>query len=712
MRADNGQSPMTLPEENPPSKEPESNNSDLEKSDSWEGLLDLLFELQLTEQNQSFTTPSDSPEKIKSDEEEQKDTDWQNSSEQPEKKTPQTNPDLSNLRQSIANLAKKLEKLEHQIYEPTELINPILPLITELLNIKGIESRESLLKNLVPIIDEAIQQRSQLDLLKMGGAIANILPTAISHEIQNSPTEIAKAIAPEIAMAIQEQIRLDRDSISSTLGPEMGEAIKTQILVEKDAMVDALYPVIGSTISKYMVELVKSINEKVESAFSFEGIKRKIRAKIQGVSEAELILQEAINYEVQAVFLIHKASGLVIREIHPSLELRLEADMLAGLLTAIRSFVNECIAPPGGESELHEIEYDASKIILEVAGYCYLAVVVRGEPSKQFIERLEKTLGQIVLQYGKLIAAYDGDPVTIPNSIEKLLEKLAKTEAQEKASKPPYALLLLVSSIILIWGFVLYRAHVANRIETQTNAALDAAPELSVYRLTTEVHHGQLTLAGKVPNDYLKDKAGKIASQVAPNLKLDNQIIAVSVPPDPVLTAGEIERVTWIFNRKEGVAINTRHEYGTKTVTVEGIVPDLTEAEQITQAFQQIPGVESVTNTVQIRPILETRIYFESGSTQYASSDISAQIRAIRQFLEQNPRVHLRIIGHTDYRGGQSSNQELGIRRARMVQQALIAEQINPARLHISGSTELPPGVTADRPLWLSRCVRFEVFIP
>jgi len=461
-----------------------------------------------------------------------------------------------------------------------------------------------------------------------------------------------------------------------------------------------------------MVELVKSINDKVESAFSIEGIQRKIRAKLQGVSEAELILQESVNYQVQAVFLIHKTSGLVIREIHPALELQLEADMIAGLLTAIRSFVSECIAPPGSDTDLHEIQYDSSKITIEVAGYCYIAVVIKGEPSQRFIKKLRKTLGKIVLKYGKVISNYDGNPATIPNSIELYLERLTKNEVQEKSSKPPYALIGLLSIILLVWGFVLYRANVANRVETQIANALDAAPGLSVYQIEPEIRHGKLILSGRLPNEYLKKEAANIATQVAPHWKLDNQIVAVEIPPDPVLTAGEIERVTWIFNQEEGVAITAQHEYQSKNVNIRGIVPNVAQAEKITQSFKKIPGVALVTNTVQIRPILETRIYFRSGSTQYNSPDVSTQIRTIRQFLEQNPQVHLKIIGHSDRQGQEVKNQQLGIQRARLIQQALIDEQINPARLQAMGSTKLPPNVTPEQPMWLSRCVRFEIFIP
>ena len=175
----------------------------------------------------------------------------------------------------------------------------------------------------------------------MGG----LLPGAISQEILDEPKAIGKAIAPEIALALQEQSRIKRDSLSRVLGPEMGKAIKVQIHEEKDAMIDALYPVIGNTISKYMVEMVASINEQVETALSFEGILRRIRAKIQGISEAELILKEAIDFKVQALFLIQKSSGLIIWEAQPSPPFRLDSDLVAGMLTAIREFATDCVTP-------------------------------------------------------------------------------------------------------------------------------------------------------------------------------------------------------------------------------------------------------------------------------------------------------------------------------------------------------------------------------
>jgi hypothetical protein len=145
-------------------------------------------------------------------------------------------PELVEFRPIVKSLERRLEQMEHQIYEPTELINLLLPWIAELLSRKIAESQDEVVQAIAPIIDQIIENRVKQDKLAMSTAIAPLIAAAISCQIAHSPQEIAMAIAPI-----------------------MGRAIKEQIVLEQDAMVDALYPVIGSTIAKYMTEAVQAI---------------------------------------------------------------------------------------------------------------------------------------------------------------------------------------------------------------------------------------------------------------------------------------------------------------------------------------------------------------------------------------------------------------------------------------------------------------------
>lgn len=620
--------------------------------------------------------------------------------------------DLPGVRNLMTTIDYKLEKLEHQIYDPQELITLMLPWIAEILSRKITDSKEEVVKAIVPIIDEVIRAKTQENKHAMSSAIAELLPDALAQQIQNSPADIANAIAPEIGLAIKEQIRLDKEAIAQAIAPEMGRAITAQIQLERDSMVDALYPVIGSTISKYLAEAIQTINEKVANTLSIEGVQRKIRSQVQGVSEAELILRESMPFTVQGVFLIHKGSGLVISEAQNSGDYQLESEMVAGMLTAISSFVNDCIVKPGQISELNQIEYGASKIMLEVAGYCYLAAVIKGEPTPQFIKKMRETVSKIIINYGKSINQFDGNPRTISDDLHPLLISLLEKFTIEKqtVSKPPIALaglsLALLSLILVPWGIYQHRSNIDRRLEANAALALGSTPELAVYRLNVDVDGKTLKLTGKLPNPELRAKAAKIAGSTAPKLKLDNQIIAVDIPPDPVLTTAEVKRITAVLNRLWGVAISSR--YGDRRVTVEGTVMEDGDAQKITQSLKQIPGVESVINTVELNRLkITTRIYFEAGSTKLDSTYQETIVNIIN-FLKQHPQKRIKIIGHSDRTGEVATNQQLSLRRAVAVQDALVLQGADPKRLQVVGSDSPPADVEPNQPLLLSRCVRFE----
>ena len=597
-----------------------------------------------------------------------------------------------------------------------DTVNSLIPLTIELLQFKLDDSREGIIRTVRPVIDRLIEERTSEDSQKMAIAIAKVLPSAIREGIQLTPEEIARAIAPEIALSIREQIRLDADAISQTLGPEMGKAIKAQIELERDAMVDALYPVIGSTISKYMVEVVREIDRKVESALSLAGVKRKIQARIQGVSEAELIFKESVGYHVRAIFLIDKDSGLVIQEIQLPGEKHLDSDMIAGMLTAIRSFANDCIS---AGSELDAIDYGDWQIPLEVAGYCYLAVVVSGEPSRQFITKIRQVLEEIVLEHGTAIHNFDGNIAEVPPGIKAKLEQLSESQ-KDKPQKSLFPtklvwLLVFLGCIIFIpWGIVGYRARNARHIEQTVATQLDAAPELSVYRLDSEVKNGRLVVSGRVPSEYLRRQAAAISQEVAreQELQLDNQIITVNVPVNPSQITGEIARLTSLFNQQPQVAIET--DYQPKTLEITGFIGDEAVRETIYQGFTRIPGIERVVfDTLQQLPLVEQRIYFDLNSSQLNFADNFSKISAIKDLLNRYPQLHLKLNAHSDGKGSSSLDRKLASERCQNVKTALVDWEIDPGRLIINcNKLILPAKPASDRASWSNRYVSFEPFIP
>jgi outer membrane protein OmpA-like peptidoglycan-associated protein len=594
-------------------------------------------------------------------------------------------------------------------------VNTLIPLIVELLKYKINDSQETVLQAITPIVERLIEQRSLEEPQKMAAAIAKILPAAITEQINFSPTEIANAIAPELALSIKEQIRLDENAIAEALGSEMGRAIKTQIEVEKDAMVDALYPVIGDTIAKYMVEVVKEINSKVENTLSPEGLKRKLRARIKGVSEAELILQESVGCHVQAVFLISKNSGLIIQKVQRLGEQALDADLLAGMLTAIRSFANDCLV---SGSELDSIDYGNWQIHLEVAGYCYLAVILKGEPTKKFISYVRSVFGELVLNHSQAIAKFEGNPETVPADIKQKLEQLIEPKIDREPKASAYKALIWFLAFILAislipWGIVASRSRTAHNIEQITAIQLDAAPELSVYRLESKVKHRQLTIQGRVPSEYLRSQATTIGQKIASlyNLQLNNQIVTVDVPINPSLLMGEIARLTELFNQQPGILIKTK--YQPNNLLIEGFILDENQEKSIIKAFGRIPGVkQTIINIAHQLPALKERIYFDSSSTKIDFAYNSSKIKSVIKFLNQYPNLHLKLMAYTDGIGSKQINQKLAIQRCSNLQTVFVARGIESSRL--INNCEAYRVFTRQNPqaIRLTRYVEFEPFIP
>jgi osmotically-inducible protein OsmY len=509
-----------------------------------------------------------------------------------------------------------IEGIQHQLQNPEELVKLIVPVFNEALTRKVAESGNLVAEAIAPIIDEVIRKKIEQDKVAIPKTLGPVISDSIKKQIESSREEIVATLTPVVSASISKMAREASDEIAKALAPVIGAAIKEQVNSQRDTVVDALYPVIGSTIAKYMSEsiknLVNSINRNIQDTFTLKGLSRKAHAKIQGVSEAELILKDSLVCIPQAVFLIHKISGLLIAQAQKPEAKLAESEMAAGMLTAIRSFANDWIARSGNVSELDAINYGDSKIILEVAGYCYLAVIIEGEPNEEFLSQMRKTLRRIVEHFGKSIENFDGDPTTVPEEVKSAIEELIRKQddlvkvqnlPRSRLSQPSrfvqYALPILLCLIIIPWGSYWYKNRIDRNIEARVRQSLISMPELAVYNVSVNAQRDTLWLSGMVPNEYLRQKVEQIAKKAAPTLNIKNGVRAVEVPADPVLAAAEVKRVTTVLNQVEGVFISTSYKEG--HVAVEGTIANPSDATTIAQTFEKIPGVRTV--RINISPV-------------------------------------------------------------------------------------------------------------
>ena len=182
------------------------------------------------------------------------------------------------------------------------------------------------------------------------------------------------------------------EKMPEKLGPAITETLKEQIKVSKDQVVEALYPILGKMIKRYIQNEIKMLTEKVNAQmknnFSSKSIKRKLKSVFTGVSEEELILSELTQPEIQQIFIIEKDSGLL--SANYTKEETIDKDMISGMLTAIKSFVEDAFK--GGNQNLESIEYETYNIHIQNFHFYYIAVIISGAYNNTYKNMLENKL--------------------------------------------------------------------------------------------------------------------------------------------------------------------------------------------------------------------------------------------------------------------------------------------------------------------------------
>jgi hypothetical protein len=107
---------------------------------------------------------------------------------------------------------------------------------------------------------------------------------------------------------------------------------------------------------------------------------RRFRGWFGGQSEKERMVHALLRAQVEEVLIIDKATGLLAGSW--SRNALIDRDMIAGMLTAIKGFVEHAFSQ--GSQELETVEYDAYKILLHNFHTFYIAVVVSGMVSTEF----------------------------------------------------------------------------------------------------------------------------------------------------------------------------------------------------------------------------------------------------------------------------------------------------------------------------------------
>ncbi|TMM59582.1 cell envelope biogenesis protein OmpA [Maribacter algarum] len=217
-------------------------------------------------------------------------------------------------------------------------------------------------------------------------------------------------------------------NIPETLGPTITETLKKQIKINKDEVVDALYPIMGKMVKKYVAQEMKLLSEKMNNQLSFLSFfKRKFKSGVTGQNENEIMLGDLATASIQQVLLIEKDSGILKASYSKSNAM--DEEMVSGMLTAIKSFVEDAFNQRN--QELESIEYELYEIHLQSFATHYIAVVISGN----YMLSAKNKLQDIIFDFYNSFMAMNLDLVFETKNAQKSIVPVPKSRIERELAK-------------------------------------------------------------------------------------------------------------------------------------------------------------------------------------------------------------------------------------------------------------------------------------
>jgi hypothetical protein len=255
------------------------------------------------------------------------------------------------------------------------------------------------------------QSKDELLLKQLKSILLDEDRAALSRveAILDSPKELSERISP-----IMEQ-RLE--DFKKTFPKEyklfVDKLVQDHIKNSQEQIVEVIYPVLGSMVRKYIDHEFQMLKESIEERVAVMQEKMNFWKKFKNrfgsnssVTAAELIIASTDVPRVKEIYLVERDSGLLLA--HASVDENFDKDAIAGMLTAIKAFVEDAFKQE--KEQLDSITYDHYKILIQNYRHYYMAAMIEGSIStKERVEISEKLYNFILTEYVLLQQQDQGD---------------------------------------------------------------------------------------------------------------------------------------------------------------------------------------------------------------------------------------------------------------------------------------------------------------
>lgn len=545
-------------------------------------------------------------------------------------------------------------------------------------------------------------------------------------EQREEVTQVVKEQARDIVGDVISEAMHDRQkqdgSVNQVLIPLVEKSVEKSVSQHSEKMVGYLYPLVGRLVRKsvtaFVNEFLEKTNELIENSLTIKGMKWRFRAWRAGVSFSQYVASQTFMYRVEQVMLIHRETGILLKNVGYSRAQGADADMVSGMLTAINDFVSDSFTGSSeDEQHLDVVKTADFSLYIKQGPQAILVAAVTGNLPPQANEQLQITLETIHSLYGDDLSNFEGDTLAFESSEQQLRECLLAELKPELADKkrPPWMALILVSVLLVLLGWygVLWfkQNQLANAIK-----AIDAEPgitlkstELSgLNRVTVSV----LRDPEAIPVvDWLQQQNidGQNIDIVEQNiLSLDAELVAKRL----TRTLAQFPSVTLSWQEDtpvlSGTLSNARRQSLARSLAG---IPGLENSDTLISAVgvEELESEGDDTSPEMLKALLDLNVAkidriqleFDQGISDLSEEAkqklvaLSGHFKAVTDLAERlQLNVGLIIMGASDGTGNPAFNKRLSLIRATAAQRHLVELGVEPGYLNPVGLGVVEHGAT------------------
>ncbi len=265
------------------------------------------------------------------------------------------------------------------------------------------------------------------------------------RELQRQQAQIAALRATQDNLASQLPALIEtaqsgpqKAALQRALSPAVAAALDDSVRRAPQSIVDALFPIIGPAIRKAIAEALRSfvvdLNRAMEMSFTPRGLKWRIESWRTGVPFAQVVMRRTLNYSIDHLFLIEQDGGILLYRYSAPELADLDADAIAGMLTAIGDFVRDSVQSDHRDS-LGSATIGEHVLIVKEGPRANLAAFVRGVPPQALLDRLAQKLEDLHRAHGAASSA--GAPFDWQIEAARQLDVTAALSASAETARSP-----------------------------------------------------------------------------------------------------------------------------------------------------------------------------------------------------------------------------------------------------------------------------------